>query len=135
MIANAEKKYGPAARQRLDTFLALVSNPAHQKMAEADKLKLVNDFFRQIPNLEDINHWKLEDYWATPVETVASNGGDSEDFAIGKYFTLLALGVDMNKMSIVYVNDSKKNPIMVLAYYAKAEDTMPVILDLSLIHI
>jgi len=58
-------------------------------LTEMRQLEVVNDFFnRQIPFVEDIVHWRQHDYWATPMETLTSNGGDCEDLAIAKYFTL-----------------------------------------------
>jgi predicted transglutaminase-like cysteine proteinase len=32
----------------------------------------------------------VEDCWATPAEMLSINGADCEDFAIDKYFTLIA---------------------------------------------
>ena len=71
-------------------------------------------------------------YWATPVEMLASNGGSSEDYAIGKYFTLLALGVNMDYLYITYVKAASLPPAtqahMVLTYYSSPE-SMPLVLD------
>ena len=130
VIASAEKKYGPSARVRLQAWTRLVAD--NRKKPEADKLKLVNDFFNQIPYVSDAEHWGVEDYWATPVEMLASNGGDCEDYAIGKYFTLLALGFTMDKLRINYVLAPAQDPAnqahMVLTYYPKP-DAIPYVLD------
>lgn len=131
VIASAERKYGATARQRLSKWLQVVS--ANRKKADPEKLALANDFFNLVPFDSDIEHWGLPDYWATPVEKLASNGGDCEDYAIGKYFTLLALGVGIDKLRITYVKaPNAPNPAdqahMVLTYYAKP-DAIPLILD------
>jgi predicted transglutaminase-like cysteine proteinase len=133
VIASAERKYGPPARARLNNWVQLIGNAANKKKTDPDKLKLANDFFNQIPFDADIEHWGMPDYWATPVEMLASHGGDCEDYAIGKYFTLLALGVSIDKLRITYVKaPNAPNPAdqahMVLTYYAKP-DAMPLVLD------
>lgn len=131
VIASAERKYGREARSRLDSWLKLIA--AGKKKSEDEKLRIVNDFFNQVPFASDIDHWNMPDYWATPVELLASNGGDCEDYAIGKYFTLLALGMDINKLRITYVKAPQApNPAdqahMVLTYYARP-DAVPLVLD------
>ena len=130
VIASAEMKYGAGARMRLVAWTRMIAD--NGKKSETEKLKLVNDFFNQIPSVSDMEQWGLQDYWATPVELLASNGGDCEDFAIGKYFTLLALGFPMDRLRINYViaiNQDRANQAhMVLTYYPNP-DTVPFILD------
>ncbi|MGE5471157.1 MAG: transglutaminase-like cysteine peptidase [Bacteroidota bacterium] len=130
VIRSAEKKYGSGARRRLENWQQLL-NSARNK-PESEKLQLVNDFFNQIPFISDREHWGKNDYWATPVEMLASNGGDCEDFAIGKYFTLLALNVPIEKLKIAYVKTRDPNPInrshTVLTYYSGVDD-IPWVLD------
>ena len=45
------------------------------------------------------------DYWASPLEFVEKLGGDCEDFAIFKYFTLLKAGIPASDMRIVIAKD------------------------------
>jgi predicted transglutaminase-like cysteine proteinase len=130
VIASAERKYGPIARKRLEDWQQLLDTG--QSKTESQKLALVNSFFNTVPWVSDPEHWKKADYWATPVEMLASNGGDCEDFAIGKYFTLVALGVPDEKLKITYVKTRDPNPInqshMVLAYYSTPTG-VPLVLD------
>jgi predicted transglutaminase-like cysteine proteinase len=71
----------------------------------------------------------VQDYWATPAELVASDGGDCEDYAIAKYFALKELGVPIRRLRITYVEASSLNRAhMVLAYYPKPTGE-PLILD------
>lgn len=130
VIASAERKYGPEARQRLQAWIRLIAD--NKKKSEADKLKVVNDFFNQVPYVSDFDNWGVADYWATPVEMLATNGGDCEDYAIGKYFTLLALGFPMDRLRINYVlapaQDAANQAHMVLTYYPKP-DAIPFVLD------
>ena len=65
------------------------------------------------------------------LETLGKGQGDCEDFAIGKYFSLLAAGVPSVKMRLVYVRAQIGALIqahMVLAYYPEP-DAEPLILD------
>lgn len=131
VMAGAERKYGPDARKRLQAWQNLLTTPLAGQ-SEQGKLKLVNDFFNQLPFLSDIEHWGKMDYWATPAEMLASNGGDCEDFSIAKYFTLAALGVSVDKLKITYVRARTNNPAteahMVLTYYA-TPGAVPLVLD------
>ena len=130
VLASAEAKYGVAARKRLEDWQRLLDS--ERANTESQKLALVNDFFNRITWVSDPDHWAKADYWATPTEMLATNGGDCEDFAIAKYFTLVALGVPDEKLKITYVKTRDPNPInqshMVLAYYSTPTG-QPLILD------
>ncbi len=120
-------KFGAQARLRLLEWERLTNSSRNKP--ELDKLQLVNQFFNQIPFVNDLVHWGKEDYWATPVEFLATDGGDCEDFAIAKYLTLKAMGVPDNKMRITYVKALRLNQAhMVLAYYP-TPGADPLILD------
>ena len=127
VLQGAERRYGPGARQRLIAWQNLLEN--EKKSSEKEKLEKVNRFFNKIPYVDDMTQWGVDDYWATPVEFLASNGGDCEDYAIAKYFSLIALGIDEDKLTLTYVKALRLNEAhMVLTYYPspKAE---PLILD------
>ncbi len=128
LVAKAQKIYGDSISNKLEDWGALLSKSEKDK--ELEKLKRVNQYFnRQIKFVSDKKHWKKEDYWATPLETLASEGGDCEDYVIAKYFSLIHLGVDQKKLRITYVKALKLNQAhMVLAYYAKPKSD-PLILD------
>ena len=121
----AVRKHGPDAKTRLQAWERLMADG--KALPEQEKLRAVNDFWNRIPYKSDQEHWGVHDYWATPAEMVASNGGDCEDFSIGKYFTLVAMGVDKNKLKITYVI-ADIGAHMVLAYYETPGST-PLILD------
>lgn len=121
-------------RKRLTSWKELLSSPANRSLGEPEKLRLVNDFMHATPFYCDPVMWCLEDFWARPVEFLANDGGDCEDFAIAKYFTLRALGVADAKLRIVYAVYQRggaggfTGAHMVLAYYPQA-DAEPFILD------
>lgn len=122
-----ERRYGPAAARRVQDWRQLIDTTRDRPLPA--RLQAVNDFFNQLLFVDDIIHWKKSDYWATPVEFLATEGGDCEDFAIAKYFTLLELGVPESRLQITYVKALRLNQAhMVLAYYANpAAD--PLVLD------
>jgi predicted transglutaminase-like cysteine proteinase len=127
LIRNIEKKYGPKAGTRLLSWEAMIHESQH--LTDMEKIKQTNSFVNQIPFIDDQYHWKKKDYWATPIEFLASNGGDCEDFSIAKYFTLKALGIKEEKLTITYVKSMRLNQAhMVLAYYEKP-GAIPLILD------
>src|SRR4051794_40383157 len=65
------------AAKRIADWKQLISSK--QDEPEERKLVLVNDFFNRLNFVDDIDHWGMEDYWATPLETLRTNGGDCED--------------------------------------------------------
>ncbi|MDX5328623.1 MAG: transglutaminase-like cysteine peptidase [Marinobacter sp.] len=127
LMTYVRSEFGQEAHQRLQDWQRL-----HQLARNAPidrQLRLVNSFFNRIPFVSDIQHWGEEDYWATPVELLTTNGGDCEDFSIAKYLTLRAMGVPDEELRIVYVKALELNQAhMVLAWY-KTPDADPLILD------
>ncbi|MEQ1636624.1 MAG: transglutaminase-like cysteine peptidase [Methylococcales bacterium] len=120
-LGAVEAFYGADARQRVQNWRQLLS--LNKKQPIAIKLKASNDFFNHLKFEDDIEHWWTDDYWATPIETIATNGGDCEDFAIGKYFTLTALGIPEQCLKITYVKAlSVDKAHMVLNYQCNAND-------------
>lgn len=100
---------------------------------EINALKQVNDFFnQQIKFATDVQVWKKNDYWASPMQTLAMRKGDCEDFAIAKYFSLITANVPEQKLRLMYVqamiSDQVQQAHMVLAYYP-SPDAEPLILD------
>ncbi|OMH25933.1 sulfate adenylyltransferase [Motiliproteus sp. MSK22-1] len=126
-IDELGKKYGEDARKRLIAWQNLLDRLANEP--EDVKLYEVNKFFNQARFVNDIDHWGKNDYWATPVELLITNGADCEDYSIAKYYTLKELGVPIKKMSIAYVKSLSLNQAhMVLTYY-KTPNSVPVVLD------
>ena len=125
-LKRAEDQYGSGARKRLLDWQNLIQTEGDNTL---DKLDKVNRFMNKIPFISDAIHWGKDDYWATPVEFLASNGGDCEDFAIAKYFTLIKLGIAENQLTLTYVKALRLNQAhMVLTYYP-APGKEPLVLD------
>lgn len=121
------RDFGAEAHQRLQDWQRLHLLASN---APVDRqLQLVNSFFNRVRFVSDIRHWGEEDYWATPIELLTTNGGDCEDFSIAKYLTLRAMGVPDDELRIIYVKALELNQAhMVLAWY-KTPDADPLILD------
>lgn len=127
LLATIEKQYGADARSRLLAWQELIQNDTSP--GDTEKLEKVNGFFNQVRFISDDRHWQKKDYWATPVEFLATNGGDCEDFALAKYFTLKAIGVEESKLNLTYVKALRLNQAhMVVTYYATPQ-AEPLVLD------
>lgn len=131
ILGETGARYGNEAQGRVKSWFKVMRAAA--SLTEADKLRAVNSFFNALPNLEDDAHWGAQDYWATPLELIGSNGGDCEDFALAKYFTLRELGVPDERLRITYVkaylrSSRQVQSHMVLSYYTTA-DAEPWLLD------
>ncbi len=135
LLEYVRDKYGFFAKRRVENWQNLIIEK--RNLPELKKLEIVNDFFNEVEFVDDIDHWGVEDYWATPVEMLATNGGDCEDYSIAKYFTLKEMGVPSEKMLITYVKAydfyacswcSSSQAHMVLTYYA-TPNAEPLILD------
>lgn len=103
---------------------------------KSDKEKLigVNTFFdKHIDYALDAEVFNEHDYWATPGELIGHSKGDCEDFAIAKYVALLHLGIDRNKLRLIYVKakigrSRITQAHMVLGYYDMPSSD-PLVLD------
>lgn len=128
----SQKPYDEAVKpdlgqKRVTDWHALMRE--NREKPETERLTLVNDFFNQLEFVDDLTHWGKEDYWATPQEMLVSGGGDCEDFATAKYFTLRQLNIPNEKMRLIYVKSLRLNqPHMVLGYYPEPAAN-PLILD------
>ncbi len=126
-LTKIKAKYGQKAYDRVEQWLKLLNSP--QDVSDLEKLKRVNNFFNKVRFISDIKHWKQQDYWATPLEMLITDGGDCEDFSVAKYFSLRELGVSMDKLRLTYVKALKLNQAhMVLSYFPE-KNAEPLILD------
>jgi len=129
-VLQAAQRLGGNTSQRAQALVQLIGEVAAQD--EESRLKALNSFFnRSVQYRDDREVWGQVDYWASPLETLSRGQADCEDYAIAKYFSLLASGVPGVKMRLVYVRAQLAGSIqahMVLAYYPQP-DAEPLILD------
>lgn len=128
LLNEIEKEYGIDARQRFVQWQNLMQT--EKSIDDEKKLRLVNDFFNQnIFFANDMILWLKEDYWATPMELLAKGAGDCEDFSIAKYFTLLEMGIEDDKLRITYVKALEINQAHMVLTYFKSPQAVPLVLD------
>ncbi len=130
VLAYAQQRYGSKGAQGVKKWQAMLEQAAN--LPEQQKLRVVNDFWnRALLAGEDINIWQQTDYWATPLQSLVKGAGDCEDYVIGKYFSLLRLGVPADKLRFVYVKAQigmQSIAHMVLGYYP-SPGAEPLVLD------
>lgn len=120
-------QYDDDALERVQNWQQLL-NDSHALPID-EKLYQINNFFNELDFVDDIEHWDQDDYWATPVEFLATHGGDCEDFVIAKFFSLKELGVPAEKLRLMYVTATRlRQAHMVLAYYEEP-NSVPLVLD------
>ncbi|MBE0482640.1 MAG: transglutaminase-like cysteine peptidase [Bacterioplanes sp.] len=128
LIVRANNEYGAEAAARVLAWQQVLQEA--RGLSEMEQLQVVNQFFNdQIPFRSDISHWQQDDYWATPFESLVTHGGDCEDYVIAKYYSLLALGVDVNKLRITYVKAVRLNEAHMVLTYFPTPDAIPLVLD------
>ena len=128
MLESMRRNYGEAAMSRVEQWQDLLQ----QGQSESDWIRLnkVNTFFNnQIDFKSDLAHWGKSDYWATPLETLATAAGDCEDYAIAKYVSLRAMGVPDSKLRIMYVRALSVNEPHMVLIYIESENSVPLVLD------
>lgn len=130
------KRFGPAALVRTFELLETVARASRQPI-EA-RLQTINSFFNsRIEYKSDMDHWKLVERWSSPQETLDDGQGDCEDYAIAKYFALVATGISETNLRIVITYALFERRWMshaVLAYFPGPNgqpnvDASPLILD------
>jgi len=133
LAAFVKGRYGAAGSGAYADWRAMVE--AQAGAPERDKLTAANDFFNgRIRQSSDQRIWGRQEYWATLGEVLGKGSGDSEDFVIAKYFTLIAMGVPIDRMRLVYVKPDAGGRVggdpvhMVLAWFQSANQE-PLLLD------
>jgi predicted transglutaminase-like cysteine proteinase len=133
LMLRAAQAHGPhalAGARALQSVLASLDGQDEQA-----RLLAINQFFnRRIRFASDMDVWGQIDYWASPLESLAQGRGDCEDYVIAKYYGLLAAGIPVAQLRLVYVRATlggpggDVQPHMVLAHYA-SPGADPSILD------
>jgi predicted transglutaminase-like cysteine proteinase len=130
----ATSQYGAKGAANVASWLTMLADAKGQ--AEVSQLGLVNQFWnRTVRKAEDMQVWGQMDYWATPLESLGKGAGDGEDYVIGKYYSLIAVGVSSRKLRFIYVRalgdgseTAETKAHMVLGYYTAA-NAVPLVLD------
>lgn len=97
----------------LERWLAFLASI--RSLPRAAQIERVNRYANEKDYVLDMENYALEDYWAVPRQFLY-NGGDCEDYAITKFFSLRWLGHPAQKLRIVVIQDTNlRVPHAVLA--------------------
>jgi len=126
-LQNIEKNSGFMAKNRVIDYTNTIQS--YEKYSKNQQLEKVNYYLNKVIPQKNRSFIDRQDHWTTPKEFLTSGFADCEDYAIIKYFTLLKLGFEEEKlfMTVAYDKYSKQHH-MVLSYF-KDEGTLPLILD------
>lgn len=130
LVERGQRLYGSKTQAVVQDWFSSLESA--QGMAESAQLSVVNRFWNSsIVQAEDSSVWNQTDFWATPLDSLGKGLGDCEDFVIGKYFSLISLGVSPEKLRFIYVRAQVNNTAiahMVLGYY-ETLTAEPLVLD------
>lgn len=132
-LIAAAPAFGPRAVASAPAVQQLI---AHGSRATDDsRIRATNQFYNDaITFVDDLDVWGVTDYWASPLEALGKGMGDCEDYSLAKYFSLVAMGMPVSKLRLVYVRalldgpGSPGQPHMVVAFY-DSPGAEPLILD------
>ncbi|HEY4665340.1 MAG TPA: transglutaminase-like cysteine peptidase [Comamonas sp.] len=132
--SSMQQRFGQPGLKRLQAWMQILQ--LQQGLEIGQQLAAINDFWN-IHVLAGVDQqiWNEADYWATPIESLGKGTGDCEDFVIGKYFSLIRLGVPAQQMRLIYVRarvggigSQRSVAHMVLGFYASPQ-VDPLVLD------
>ncbi|MCZ8547901.1 transglutaminase-like cysteine peptidase [Mesorhizobium qingshengii] len=99
---------GSACERKSAAFAAIIDVVRGKEFS--DKLSYINSSVnRLIAYKKDSTVYGKFDYWAKPSEILDRRAGDCEDFAILKMTALLRAGIPAQSMSLVVLQDRKRN--------------------------
>jgi len=117
LFRQIEEDHGTLALRRMRKLHQIVATNYHKPIRE--KLAIANTTMNQLPWITDQQKYNENDYWATPMETIATFGGDCEDIAIAKYMMLRSMAVPQGNMSLAYVILKRTGAAHMVLLYAE----------------
>jgi predicted transglutaminase-like cysteine proteinase len=97
---SGDRPCTPAARR----FLSIVEL-AKQRQGRARLGEINRAINLSIRPMSDLAQYGVEDYWASPLESLGSGAGDCEDYAIAKYVALEELEFSSDDLQLEIVRD------------------------------
>jgi len=92
-----------------------------------EQMDIVNTWANDHPYIVDQINWGVEDYWETPYEFMEMSG-NCKDYAIAKYYSLKALGVPIENMRVIVLQDLNLGGVIHAVLGVYVDDEM-LILD------
>ena len=105
VFTHIGQEFGPDAEKRFRFLHQFILD--NQDIPDMEKVQKTNELLNHLPWIADSQHWKESDYWASPLETIATFGGDCEDIAIAKWVVLRNLGLSADHLALAYVKIKK----------------------------
>ncbi len=126
-LSHIKKTSGKISKNRVKDYQKHIK--LYKKLTKEKQLLKVNFYLNQLLPQYDQVIQKQEDYWATPKEFLITGYGDCEDYVIIKYFTLLKLGFDKDKLYFTTAYEKYIGGYHMVLSYFKEDGKSPIILD------
>ncbi|MDA7818309.1 transglutaminase-like cysteine peptidase [Sulfurimonas sp.] len=126
-IKKIENSSGKIAKNRVMDYVNSIND--FKKLPQQVQLQKVNTYLNQLLPQHDAVIQNKEDHWATPKEFLSLGYGDCEDYVIIKYFTLLKLGFDKDKLYFTTVRENYTGGYHMVLSYFQDKNKPPLILD------
>lgn len=117
----------PLAQPILKDYERFMNEVASEKALHVT-LEKVNHYLNAIVPIHDAYQYASEDHWATRGEFLAQGGGDCEDYAISKYYTLKDLGIAPKTMGLCVVHD-RYSGVWHMVLAVRPPDSTTLVLD------
>lgn len=92
-----------ANKQVLNSYVKFLNTTCKNSLIK--KLYKVNDYFNTITPIHDAINYQEDEHWANILEFFENRGGDCEDYALAKQYTLELLGVKPQNMFLAISKD------------------------------
>ncbi len=126
-LEQIEKSLGKVAKNRVVDYHKTLNSL--KPFPKKEQIQRVNFYLNQMPFKPDVATYKQSDHWGTPKEFLVCGYGDCEDYAIIKYFTLLKLGFDKNRLFITTSREKYTGQMHMVLSYFESDNKPPLILD------
>ena len=126
-LDSIKKELGEISKNRVNDYDKTVKS--FTKYPKQKQLIRVNFYLNQLLPQVDMLNQKTSDHWETPKEFLKCGYGDCEDYAIIKYFTLIKLGFDKDKLFITTVYEQYSGGYHMVLSYFNSKNKPPLILD------
>jgi predicted transglutaminase-like cysteine proteinase len=120
VFQKINQTYGPAAERRMREWERVIADNYDKPIME--KLEVANSWLNRLPWITDQAKYHATDYWATPLETIATFGGDCEDIAISKFVMLRHMGVPSENLRLAYVKVKRTGEAHMILLYIENPD-------------
>jgi len=132
IVEQFAKRYGNGALVRLNYLDRAIQRLKEETLTQ--QLSKINTIINKLSFASDRNHWKQENYWATPLETLGTSYADTEDMALMKYILLVKVGLNPKNIQLIekktpFKINGKTNEENISVLYFSKPNAKPIVLD------